>query len=140
MKKTLTLSTLALATAFMVGVLVPSRPVMANQKSPYVEKGRKLFMRYCASCHGTDGKGEGPVTAALKGGPRDLTLLQAPEHKFPFSRVQTVIDGEKDVPAHGTRKMPVWGTIFRRTSGDMLKNADIYALVRYVESIQSVKE
>jgi hypothetical protein len=63
-------------------------------------------------------------------------MIQVPGQKFPFNRVNTVVDGERDVPAHGTRKMPVWGTIFRRTRGELQKHADIYSLVKYVESIQ----
>ena len=36
------------------------------------ESGRKLFQRYCASCHGAGGKGDGGM--ALSGGtPSDLT-------------------------------------------------------------------
>ena len=110
-----------------------------SAKSPYTEKGQRLFNKYCATCHGMSAKGEGPVAAALKIGPPDLTTLQQPGEKFPFFRVQTKIDGEKEVTAHGTSKMPVWGTIFRRTSGELQHHADIYALVKYIESIQRLK-
>jgi mono/diheme cytochrome c family protein len=136
MKRVINLVAFALGVAVIGGLLLPSQAVMADQKDPYAEKGRKLFMQYCASCHGVDAKGQGPVAAALKGGPPDLTMIQVPGQKFPFNRVNTVVDGERDVPAHGTRKMPVWGTIFRRTRGELQKHADIYSLVKYVESIQ----
>lgn len=118
---------------------LPTRRAQAGDKSAYARKGQKLFMQYCASCHGTDGKGQGPVAIALKGGPPDLTMLQAPGQKFPFYEVQTKIDGEKAVAAHGTNRMPVWGTVFRRTSGELQKEADVYSLVKYIESIQSNK-
>ena len=49
----------------------------------------------------------------------------------------TVIEGEKVIPAHGTREMPIWGTIFRRTRGEALMRSDIYALARYIEAIQA---
>jgi mono/diheme cytochrome c family protein len=112
---------------------------MASAKSPYVERGRKLFAQYCATCHGATGKGEGPVAAALKVAPPDLTALQKPGEKFPSNHVQTKIDGEKEVTAHGPSKMPVWGQVFRRTSGELQRHADVYSLVKYIESIQSVK-
>ena len=112
---------------------------VAGQDTGYVEKGKKLFLQHCATCHGTDGKGQGPVAAVLKEGPPDLTLIKAPNEKFPLDQVLTVIDGEKAVTAHGTRKMPIWGTVFRRTKGELRKQADIYSLARYVESIQSSK-
>ena len=110
--------------------------VKDGKDAGYARKGQKLFIRYCASCHGSDAKGQGPVSIALKGGPRDLTLFQAPDKNFPFYEVQTRIEGEHDVTAHGTRKMPVWGTVLRRSVGDLQKQAEIYALVKYIESIQ----
>jgi mono/diheme cytochrome c family protein len=112
---------------------------MAGQKSPYLARGGKLFNQYCAPCHGITGKGDGPAAAALKVAPADLTLIQQAGEKFPFYRVQTKIDGEKAVTAHGTSKMPVWGTIFRRTSGELQKQGDVYSLVKYIESIQQTK-
>lgn len=36
--------------------------------------GKALFDANCASCHGTSGKGDGPVGAALNPPPRDFTV------------------------------------------------------------------
>lgn len=36
--------------------------------------GKPLFEANCASCHGTSGKGDGPVGAALNPPPRDFTV------------------------------------------------------------------
>ena len=36
--------------------------------------GRDSFEFYCASCHGTGGKGDGPIASALKVPPTDLTV------------------------------------------------------------------
>ena len=136
--KTLTLLMITSAMV-MSGWLFCLPNAVAGQQAGYVEKGKKLFLQHCATCHGTDGKGQGPVAAVLKDGPPDLTLIKAPNEKFPLDRVLTVIDGEKSVTAHGTRKMPVWGTVFRRTNGELRKQADIYCLARFVESIQGSK-
>jgi mono/diheme cytochrome c family protein len=140
MKKRITILTTALSIAAALVLTLTTSSAQASDQSKYARKGQKLFMQYCASCHGSDGKGQGPVSIALKGGPPDLTMLQAPDQKFPFYQVQTTIDGEKAVMAHGTRKMPVWGTVFRRTKGELQKEADVYALVKYVESIQANKK
>src|SRR5690242_15465160 len=139
MKRNLFTMAIILAAA-MISVWALSAPTVMAQKAAaktgYVAKGQKLFTQYCASCHGKDGKGQGPVAMALKGMPPDLTMLQPPGEKFPFYEVQTKIDGEKAVTAHGTSKMPVWGTVFRRTQGDLEKEAQIYSLAKFLESIQ----
>lgn len=138
-RKGITIATFVFSIVAALYWVLPAQSALAGAKSGYVERGRKLFNQYCATCHGVNGKGEGPVAAALKIAPSDLTSIQQPGEKFPFSRVQTKIDGEKEVTAHGTSKMPVWGTIFRRTQGELQKHADVYSLVRYIESIQKVK-
>jgi mono/diheme cytochrome c family protein len=38
--------------------------------------GRDSFDRYCAACHGSDGRGTGPVAAALKSRPADAQLFR----------------------------------------------------------------
>jgi len=108
-----------------------------SQEKGFVEKGRRLYVRHCAACHGIDGKGNGPAATSLKVPPSDLTQLQREGEAFPIYRVMTVIEGEKVIPAHGTREMPIWGTIFRRTRGEALMRSDIYALARYIEAIQA---
>src|SRR5271167_1197559 len=40
-----------------------------------VARGRVLYLRNCASCHGVKGDGRGPVAPALKAPPSDLRLL-----------------------------------------------------------------
>ena len=38
-----------------------------------VKRGRTLFLRHCATCHGQGGKGDGPAAAFGMVTPRDLT-------------------------------------------------------------------
>lgn len=100
-------------------------------------EGRALYMKHCASCHGVDGKGGGAVAVSMKVAPTDLTLLKKKNNgEFPKFHVMAFIDGEKVVPAHGTREMPVWGRIFRRAKGDSAATMKVYALSKYIESIQ----
>jgi len=138
-RKAIAIGTLVFSILLVTGLVLSAQNAMASPQTQYVDKGRKLFNQYCATCHGTTAKGEGPVAAALKVGPPDLTAIQQPGEKFPFYRVQTKIDGEKEVTAHGPSKMPVWGTVFKRTSGELQRHADVYALVKYIESIQRSK-
>ncbi len=37
------------------------------------EKGKQLYGQFCATCHGTGGKGDGPAGSALNPPPRDHT-------------------------------------------------------------------
>ncbi len=75
-----------------------------------LDPGRAEYQSSCAPCHGTDGKGNGPVSALLKVPPPDLTVLAKNNSGvFPFNSVYEIIDGRKTVMAHGTRDMPIWG-------------------------------
>jgi mono/diheme cytochrome c family protein len=80
-----------------------------------VDAGKELFLKYCASCHGVEAKGNGPVSGDLAVKVPDLTLLRSRNKGiYPTDRVMSSIDGSRLVRAHGDRKMPVWGEIFRR--------------------------
>jgi mono/diheme cytochrome c family protein len=103
--------------------------------------GRDLFEFYCATCHGRDGKGHGPVAAALKVPPPDLTRLARDNGgTFPRHRLATFInqDSRARVPSHGTSDMPVWGPIFRGLDpSDTLVKVRIDNLVDYIEAMQA---
>ncbi|WP_027530044.1 cytochrome c [Bradyrhizobium sp. WSM3983] len=75
--------------------------------------GKSEFQSSCASCHGADARGKGPVSDQLKIPPPDLTMLARNNNGvFPTNVVYETIDGMKTVPAHGTREMPIWGERF----------------------------
>jgi len=102
--------------------------------------GKEMFTTYCAVCHGTDGKGGGPAASALKVPPADLTALSKNNGgKFPALKVSASICGEGDVPAHGTKDMPVWGSLFWNMShgheGEVQQR--VANLTHYVESLQA---
>ena len=75
--------------------------------------GRKLYINYCAACHGTTGEGDGPVAASLAVGVPNLrTLAERNRGEFPENAVAAYIDGRELRAAHGDRQMPVWGDVF----------------------------
>jgi len=102
----------------------------------------------CASCHGLTGKGDGPMAPHLVTKPSDLTVLGKNNGGvFPAQRVYEVIDGRKEVEAHGTREMPVWGRDFRSTVpyveelgladfGPQIAHARIASVIDYLVRIQ----
>lgn len=79
------------------------------------DQGKQLYMQYCSSCHGKDGRGNGSVSPYLKIKVPDLTLLAKKKKGiYPLDDVMATIDGRRLVRAHGEREMPVWGEVFTK--------------------------
>jgi mono/diheme cytochrome c family protein len=76
--------------------------------------GKQMYLQYCSSCHGREGKGDGTVSRDLKIKVPDLTgIAKKNKGVFPLDDVMATIDGRRQVRAHGDRDMPVWGDNFR---------------------------
>ena len=98
--------------------------------------GSQTFRTYCAACHGTSARGDGPVAAALKVPPPDLTRIAKRNHgMFPAEQVRQIIEG-KGPAAHGDRTMPVWGDVFARKVGGRDPHVLLGSLVHYLDQIQ----
>jgi mono/diheme cytochrome c family protein len=100
--------------------------------------GAEMFKSYCAACHGTDGRGNGPAAGALKKAPADLTLLSKKNGgKFPTLIVQNFIKGDSAAAAHGSRDMPMWGDVFKSVSaGSAVVEIRVRNLRDYIETLQ----
>jgi mono/diheme cytochrome c family protein len=100
--------------------------------------GKDSFEAYCASCHGSTGRGDGPVAAALKRTPANLTQLTDRDDRFPRERIVAVLSGEgRTVAAHGTTEMPIWGPLFRVFESDARVRVRIDNLVTYIATLQA---
>jgi len=113
-----------------------------------VLSGGDEYRRYCAQCHGVQGKGDGPMAAALKVPPTDLTQLSKKNGgQFPFQMVYDAISGKDVVAAHGTSDMPAFYLQFARPRNQMglgtLHRSDyqidqeIKRITNYIKSIQA---
>jgi mono/diheme cytochrome c family protein len=95
----------------------------ASAQPAVFDPGKQEFADNCASCHGGDGKGNGPLVELLRKSPPDLTqLAKKNQGVLPINRLYSVIDGA-GVPSHGSRDMPVWGREYRIDDAKQLREA-----------------
>ena len=105
--------------------------------------GRTAYLENCASCHGLDAKGDGPMARGLTTAPPDLTMIASRNGGvFPTDQVMSTIDG-LDRGEHFNAAMPEFG------AGDMGATViveedglgtpvpmQLLVLAEYLESIQ----
>ena len=114
--------------------------VVINVEKVNPTNGKQMYSSYCAPCHGTEGRGNGPAASALKTQPTDLTLLaKANKGKYPENHLTAVLEFGTSLPAHGSAQMPVWGPLLGKISNvhTQEKTLRIANLVRYLETIQA---
>jgi len=112
------------APAFTEPMTLGGREVSADT----LNQGRDLYFKYCVSCHGETGAGDGPAARSLKFPPRDFrvaefSFVQAgelPTHDALVDRIRT------GVPERG---MPPW-------TG--MREEDLSALADYIKTFSPV--
>ncbi|HYL57533.1 MAG TPA: cytochrome c [Candidatus Acidoferrales bacterium] len=129
------------ATAFLTLIMVLALTI----RTAAAQSGKQDYETYCAVCHGSDGKGNGPSlqTIPMNPPPPDLTLLATKNGgKFPFDEVVDAIDGRKGIPSHERIQMPFLGTTLQKPGKEFTPESDaevkrrIESMARYVESLQ----
>jgi len=105
--------------------------------------GKARFEQYCSGCHGTDGKGDGPLANLLTEKPVDLTqLAKNNAGQFPGTKVLRGIDGRDTIRAHGPSDMPIWGVNFKQAGARSSHTAEsatrgvAQEIVQYIQTIQ----
>jgi len=118
----------------------PTSSVAVATAVSTMESGEALFRSYCASCHGTSAKGDGPIARSLRVAPADLTTLARRNHgEFDAQKVRKTIDGRAVIQPHGGSDMPVWGDAFKRAGegySEEKVRSRIDALVEYLRTLQ----
>lgn len=109
-----------------------------------IQQGEAIFGYYCATCHGNDATGNGPMSPSMVVRPTDLTALSAQNGGvFPTTRVVMRIDGRDPLVSHGSM-MPVYGDFFAGTDvmtkseagQPILTSQPIVDLLAYLEGLQ----
>ncbi|MGJ5620275.1 c-type cytochrome [Sulfitobacter sp. MF3-043] len=109
-----------------------------------VNAGAEIYAHYCATCHGADLAGDGPMSPALLLQPPNLLQLsQRNDGVFPITRVVMRIDGRDPLVSHGS-PMPVYGPYFdgddtaikAETGQPIMTSRPVVDLVAYLISVQ----
>jgi copper transport protein len=88
-----------------------------------IARGRQLFEKNCAVCHGAEGRGDGAAAAALPQRPDDLSRI-APPPIFPDGVVAyRIVNGVKMMPAYKS----------------MLSENEIWDLLNFIRSLSTEK-
>jgi mono/diheme cytochrome c family protein len=141
---------IAIALFAPLSAVLTAAPIFARAQGVN-DIGKAEFETYCAPCHGTDGKGDGPVAIWLKKKPADLTQLQSHNGgRFPTNKIFDIIDGREEVGTHGPREMPVWGKFFKQEDTSVAPcetdecfytkfwRGRILAIIIYIRTLQDV--
>jgi mono/diheme cytochrome c family protein len=130
----------ALLTAFGMVHAQGKRGQKPAARQPSAASGKETFLKYCASCHGEGGKGDGPTAMAMKDPLPDLTTLsRRHEGKYPAGYVSAVVKFGRSFAAHGSGDMPVWGSRFKTLDPvrDPTGQQHVDDLVAFLESLQA---
>lgn len=109
------------------GITIPNE--YANLKNPladsenFTERGGEIFQKYCATCHGEDGKGDGPAAASLDPKPGNLVERQSVlSDGYIYWRIT---EGGSKEPFKSA--MPPWESV--------LTERDIWEIIGYIRSL-----
>jgi mono/diheme cytochrome c family protein len=121
-------------------LVITSSTLAASAQDP--DYGATLYRHHCASCHGEQANGNGPLAAVLTVKPTDLrTIAVRHQGDFPRELLGRVISGDEVIAAHGTRVMPIWGErlqedVLGMVSKPAVARGRIGFLVDYLETLQ----
>ena len=121
-------------------LIIPATAGAQDRPLTQTTPGAEVFRTYCATCHGTSARGDGPLAPSMRWKPANLTeIAKRNGGEFPADLVFRTIDGRQPVRGHGGPDMPVWGDAFERSreAGDQARvKSVIQSLVDYLGSIQ----
>ncbi len=102
---------------------------------PPAYEGRRLYVSYCQLCHGTDGKGGGPLAVAMDISPADLTTTVRSRSDTILTKIITG-RGRQTITGRDRHNllsdaMPEWKNIFNKSQ--------IKSLIAYLRFMSTAK-
>lgn len=91
---------------------------LAEPNADLLKSGKNIFVTMCASCHGEDGKGDGPGAAALNPPPRNFASEEGWKNGKTLSGIYTTL--QEGIPGTGM------------ISYDILTPKDKFSLAHYI--------
>ncbi|MBF0240540.1 MAG: cytochrome c [SAR324 cluster bacterium] len=85
-----------------------------------VARGGLIFNENCASCHGTDGRGDGPAASGFS--PQPANLLELAKARSEGELAWRI--------SNGFGAMPAWKSV--------LQDEDIWHVVNFIQTLQSI--
>jgi mono/diheme cytochrome c family protein len=134
-----------IAGALALIAVAVGRPASAEKPdaSLLAISGERLYVRHCAVCHGSSGRGDGPFGGILRTAPSDLTTIAARKSgTFPDAEIARFVDGQFVPLAHGTRQMPIWGRWLGEPiapgaeAADEAARGEILAILEHLKTLQ----
>lgn len=103
----------------MLMTLLVAIPFKVSAEPPPAYEGRRLYVSYCQLCHGTNGKGDGPLAKAMKISPADLTTTVRSRSDTILTKIITG-KGRQTITGRDrhnliSEAMPEWKDVFSET-------------------------
>lgn len=118
--------------AALVCALAVSLLAASDARAGDVAAGKAVYDAHCASCHGSDGKGDGPVASALIPPPRDFT-----KGVFKFDTDKDGKPGEDaDLEAIIKKGAAAFGGSPFMAAWPTLSDADVDNVIAYIRSLK----
>ena len=120
-------------------VLLPLLAVITTESiaenPPAAYEGRRLYVSYCQLCHGTAGKGDGPLAKAMKISPADLTTTVRSRSDTILTKIITG-EGRQTITGRDRHNllsdaMPEWKDVFSKSQ--------VESLIAYLRFLSSAK-
>lgn len=98
-------------------------PPLARQGN--IDSGKRIFAAYCAVCHGTEGRGDGPITGMFGPKPFDFTDKEGMAALRDLDLYDAIFSGGEAIGK--TAFMPRWG--------GLLKEQEIRDVIAYIRTL-----